>query len=192
MLVDMPKVPPRLRSLVVVLMAAGLVTTGPAAYGHANDETPTAAPVRAWTLTTKAGVSLLTTSKSMIFEHLLKPAVRVEATYRLGPRLGIGVEVSALLTGDANYAFESASLVFRAPLYDGEHFVMRLGWGFGVGSGPPILSADLTTAAVIVPTLQASLGFGWRVVKDRVEIGFEIIDEQLTVVSGALTVGVHL
>lgn len=145
-----------------------------------------------WTLTTKGGVSLFTTSRSPVLDHLLKPAVRLEASYRMSPRLEMGAEVGALVTGDADYAFESASVVFRSPLYDGDIFVLRIGWGFGLGTGPPILSADLTTEAVIVPTMQASVSLGWKVLRERLVIGLEIIDEQLTVVTAALTVGVLL
>ncbi|MDP6946770.1 MAG: hypothetical protein QF464_21650, partial [Myxococcota bacterium] len=106
--------------------------------------------------------------------------------------LEIGAELGAVVTGDANYAFESASLVLRTHLYEGDIFSMRLGWGFGIGSGPPILSDDLNTKSAVVPTMQLSVGFRWEIVCDAVDIGLEIIDEQLTVVSAVLTAGVKL
>ena len=180
------------RHAACVLLAFTIATLHCTSVARAEDtvEAPSEAP--RWTLTTKGGVSLFTTSTSPVLEHLLKPAVRLEASYRVSPRLEMGAEIGALITGDADYAFESASLVFRSPLYDGDVFLLRIGWGFGLGTGPPILSADLTTKAVIVPTMQASLSVGWKVLRDRLVIGLEIIDEQLTVVTAALTVGVLL
>jgi hypothetical protein len=167
------------------------------AHGEELGAPPTATLASAeraagWAVTVKGGVSLFTTSKSPAPSHLMKPGLRLEGTYRVGPRLEVGAEVGVLLTGEANYAFESASVVFRAPLYEGDVCVIRLGWGFGLGSGPPILSSDLRTSALIVPTMQASLGVRWKLAEDRFEIGFEVINEQLTVVTGVLTAGLRL
>ena len=96
------------------------------------------------------------------------------------------------MSGDAGYAFESASLVLRTPLYEGDVFSMHLGWGFGVGSGPPILSDDLLTHSTAVPTLQMSLITRWEIVGDALDLGLELIDEQLTVLTAVLTLGFKL
>ena len=183
--------PPR-RLLITAVTSALLLFAAPQALS--NTAAPEAAPETdsPWTLTAKGGVSLFTTSVSKVPEHFLKPALRFEAMYRISARLSAGIELGALVTDDVNYAFESVSAVFQTPLYDGEHLRLVLGWGFGLGTGPPVLSSDLLTKATIVPTMQASIGLIWRVVPDRFELGLAIIDEQLTVVTGALTAGFPL
>ncbi len=74
----------------------------------------------------------------------------------------------------------------------GEVFTLLLGWGFGIGTGPRILSSDLTTRSSVVPTMQASMVFRWEIVCDTVDIGLELIDEQLTVLTAVLTTVVKL
>ena len=122
----------------------------------------------------------------------MHPVMRLEGTYRLSERLEIGAEVSAVVTGDQSYAFEAGYLLMHTPLYEGDIFSMRLGWGFGIGSGPPILSDDLVAKSSVVPTMQLSLGFRWEIVCDTFDVGLELIDEQLTVVTGVLTAVVRL
>ena len=60
------------------------------------------------------------------------------------------------------------------------------------GTGPPILSSDLMTRSAAVPTMQLSLGMRWEIVDDAVDIGLEVIDEQLTVLTAVLTAGFKL
>ena len=171
----------------LLMLSLLVAAASPAA---AKTPSPSASPL--WSMTAKGGVSIFTGSNSKAAAHFVHPVMRLEGAYRVSPRLEIGAELGAVVAGSANYAFESASLVMRTPLYEGEIFSMRLGWGFGIGSGPPILSDDLKAQSTVVPTMQVSLGFRWEVVCDSVDIGLEIIDEQLTVLSAVLTAGVKL
>ena len=145
-----------------------------------------------WTLSAKAGVSAFTTTVSKAPAHYLKPALRLELSYPLTGNLEIGGELGAIVSADLNYAFESANLVFRTPLYRGDVFSLRLGWGFGLGSAPPILASDLETSALLAPTLQFSLGARWSVLDHKLHLSVEVISEQLVVVSGLLGLGVSL
>ena len=177
-------------ALLCWLPSTSLATEAATPLAEASDQAPIT-PV-AWRVAIKGGVSLFTTSHSLAVEHFLHPALRVEGTYDVSERLAIGAEVGATVTGDANYAFEAASVVLRTPLYRGSVFSLILGWGFGIGTGPPILSGDLRVSAAVVPTMQLSLGAMWALVPERVYLGVEFIDEQLTVLTGVLSVGLSL
>ncbi len=142
-----------------------------------------------WALTAKGGVTAFLTSSSHALPHVVHPSMRLEATCRLSTRLEMGVEVGTVPTSEAHYAFNSLNVVFRSPVYDGEIFDLRLGWGFGVGSAPRILSADLNTSAPIAPTMQLSAGVRWAVITDSMYLGLEVIGEQLMVATAVLTIG---
>ena len=155
-------------------------------------EAQTSPGQRTFHLSAKAGVSLFQTAASKVPEHLLKPALRVEFTHTLAPSLELGGELALTVTGDSNYTFNSINLVFKAPLYRGDVFLLQAGWGFGVGQAPPILSSELTTSAILAPTLQVSLGCRWTLLPDHLYLGIEVINEQVVVTSVVLSVGTTL
>lgn len=141
-----------------------------------------------WTVQVEAGAALFTNSKSRTFQHLVRTTVRLEATVRVAPRLDLGVELAGVPSGDTNYRMVAGYLLAKVPVVEAGIFRLDLGWGFGIGTGPAILSNDLRVTRDVVPYVQLSVAARiaptpWWLV------GAEVIYEQLTVVGVVATLG---
>lgn len=142
---------------------------------------PAAVASEPWDLTVKGGLALFTTSRSLAPEHMTEPTLRLEAVRPLTRRFELGAEVLGASVGDESYRLLAALVVVRSPLYLGPVFSLRLGFGTGLGTGPPILSKDLVAKSAIAPWAQLGLSLRWAL-GDRAAVGVELLSEEISIV----------
>ena len=170
--------------LLVLLASSWIVTAAPA---HA--EGPRAG---AWELTAKGGASYFSTSRSFAPEHMIKPAVRIEALYGLHPLLDLGVEIAGVATDQQSYALASLSLSARLNIVHTESIVVGLSVGAGVSTGPPILADDLQASAPVSGYIRFGASLRGLLLDGMLVLGLDVGAEQLGVITGVAVVGVRL
>lgn len=70
--------------------------------------------------------------------------------------------------------------VVRYTLVSGDTFEWGVDGGLGIGTNPPILYADLESAAPVIPFLSLATDASWAL-SDRFRLGVAVSNEQLSV-----------
>lgn len=150
-------------------------------------------------LTARAGTLTYTNSRSYALSHLTDPVVDLEVTFPLSERLDLGVcashnfQTAGLGLGGEetnNYSLLGMMMVVRTPVI-GERsspFRLLLGWGAGFGSGPRILSTDLSVGSDLTAWQEFSLEARWRV-SGPLTLGTALGVRQLSVLATTVSAG---
>ena len=153
---------------------------------------PAFADNTSWEISAKGGMSFFTNSRSKTLAHLFKPNVRLEALNQWHEKLSLGVEAVGVIADSTGYRLMGGYIVGSTPLYHGNVFGLDLDFGFGAGTGPPILSASLDMDHSVVAWAKLGLGFRWLLPGDSVTLGIDLLSEQISMVTATTVVTIHL
>jgi hypothetical protein len=183
---------PRVRSVIVIgklspvglalaLVLSATLLCSPTAEAH--DTT--------YSVALKGGVSVFMNAQSSALTHRLKPMVRLEGAFRIKPNFSVAVEFAAAATPEAGYRLLGGYLLGRLHLYQGDIFQFNFSAGGGLGTGARILSADLQAESDVAAWLQAGLQFRWAVITRRLDLGLDLISENISTLGLSAVVEVH-
>ncbi len=175
--------PPSLAALLLLLL---LLLAPPALAAPTAGLTRRVDPAPRSAISLKGGASIFFQSQSHSAQHQLKPVVRLEVSFRAFARIHLGVELAGVVTANENYRLIGGILTAQASLVERGLYSLRLRWGFGAGTGPRILSADLATRETLAPWVQVGLGQRFRVHRS-VALGLDVTSDNLSVLSPTLT-----
>ncbi|MBR56573.1 MAG: hypothetical protein CMH54_00795 [Myxococcales bacterium] len=179
----------------LILSAALLATSPPvaepkaAAESKAVEEAVAVEIERNLTVRLKTGISFFTKSQSTAIPHLLKPNIRLELARTLTPKTEIGVDVGSVVTTNPNYRVLTGYLYAAGYFHTGSLYRIGVRGGVGAGPGPRILYADLRSQQDLTGYTQFGVIMDWQLPVDRLQIGLQILVENLSVVTLALTTG---
>jgi hypothetical protein len=105
----------------------------------------------------------------------------VHVLFPLGESLGAGAGVSGILHDSEDYQVVGAYGLGRASLWSSGTFEWGAFLGVGVGTNAPILHSDLQADAPLLPFGTLGTEVTWRL-NDRLRVGLQASDEQLSVV----------
>ncbi len=173
-----------------------------AAILAAPDPAPAAAPVdadaqasvdqekkRDLTVRFKGGISFFTKSQSTALPHLLKPNIRLELSRTLTPQTEIGFEVGSVASTNKNYRVLTAYVYAAGYFHHGSLYRIGVRGGVGAGPGPAILYADLRSSQDLTGYTQFGITMDWQLPVDRLQLGLQILVENLSVATLVLTTG---
>ena len=129
-------------------------------------------------LRVRAGGAYFLHARSSALPHRVKPAVHVAALWPLLPRLDVGAAASGVV-GSSNYGVWAAYCQGRYRLVDSS-WQLGASLGLGVGHDAPILHSSLETDGSVLPYALLGVDVVFSL-SDHWRLGFEIADEQLSV-----------
>ena len=145
-----------------------------------------------WSTALKGGLSLFRHSQASAPAHMTKPAVRAEVLVELSDRIRGGVELVGTLVSNRHYRLLGAYLVGRGDLYRGSVYRLSAAWGFGAGTSPAIMNADLTWEADLLPWVEIGLAQRWALGSGPWALGVDLMSDNLAAITLAAVVGYRL
>jgi len=138
--------------------------------------------LRQW-IEIKGGVNAFLNGQSNAIPHRVKPVARIEWVRNYWQDLGFGVELVGVIDGNSGYRFIAAFANAHASLYGGDVFRLLLMGGWGIGTGPPILFTDVSVEASVMVHAHAGLEMRWQVVNELLDLGVDLVSEDLSMVA---------
>ena len=131
----------------------------------------------------KGGTSVVLNGQSNALPHRFRYTLRAEFAYQLLDRLQLGAELVLPVSFERNYRLIGALVNAKVGIYQGEIYRLKGVFGFGVGTGPKILSTELDTELSARLWHQAGLQQRWDIVRELFQLGIDISFENLSVIS---------
>lgn len=131
-------------------------------------------------VTLKMGANFFFHGQSNTLEHRLKPGARLEFLYHLYNELEIGIELVGNWDKNKNYRLIGGYFSTQVPLYSGSLFGVGIRTGWGMGTGPRILFADLVNEEALTLWALAGVQMRW-LLTSMLSITLEVISENISI-----------
>ena len=145
----------------------------------------------AWEVAVKGGASLVLNGQSNALPHRIRYSIRGEFAYRVAERFQLGVEMIFPARFERNYRMLGAMINAKVALYEGAIYQVKMVGGFGLGTGPKILSSQLDTDLPVRLWYQTAMQHRWTLIRNLMHIGLDLSFENLSVISTNLAFQFH-
>ncbi len=171
--------------LALLICVLGVTTASADNLPSSEDQKPL------WEFAVKGGTSIVLNGQSNALAHRIRYTIRAELAYQLIDRLQLGAEVILPATFEKNYRMIGVLVNAKVAVYEGTAYRLKIAGGFGLGTGPKILSTELDTSEPIRLWYHVVTQHRWVVVRKLLHIGLDLSFENLSVVSGNLVFQFH-
>ena len=137
----------------------------------------------AWEFAIKGGTSIVLNGQSNALPHRIRYTMRAEIAYQLIDGLQLGAELILPATFEKNYRMIGILVNAKVAIYEGTVYQLKIAGGFGLGTGPKILSTELDTSEPLRLWYHVVSQHRWVVVRKLLHIGLDLSFENLSVIS---------